>query len=174
MVRAKLTLQHYVLQLRGSKCKDGGWWVFFSEISFNTRNRATIENWLQCGQNGFEVGAGLDILQFEVEILNPLNPDLKRTVCIISTDPLCKDGNVRFTTVPFKAWSDQVWIRYSWIFEYLYCLLSFWWTKVSRYRCEIGHWYILALRVALNYTDRSFNRLERPEHASLTFFSGWI
>ena len=27
-------------------------------------------------------------------------------------DPLCKDGHGRFTTVPFKALSDQAWIKY--------------------------------------------------------------
>jgi len=30
------------------------------------------------------------------------------TVCVISSDPQCKDNNARFTTVPLKALSDQV------------------------------------------------------------------
>ena len=30
-----------------------------------------------------------------------------RTICIISIDPPCKDGNARFTTVPFKPSTDQ-------------------------------------------------------------------
>ena len=32
----------------------------------------------------------------------------KESVQIISSDPLCKDGNALFTTVPVKALSDQV------------------------------------------------------------------
>ena len=35
----------------------------------------------------------------------------KRTVSVISCDPPCKSGNSRFTTVPLKSLSDQVWIR---------------------------------------------------------------
>ena len=34
---------------------------------------------------------------------------IKRTVSVISSDPLCKDGNARFTTVPLKALSGLVW-----------------------------------------------------------------
>ena len=37
---------------------------------------------------------------------------LKGTVSVISSDPLCKDANVWFTTVPLKALSDQVWNIY--------------------------------------------------------------
>ena len=33
---------------------------------------------------------------------------IKRTVSVISSDPLCKDGNARFTTVPLKALSGLV------------------------------------------------------------------
>ena len=33
------------------------------------------------------------------------------TVSVISSNPCCKDGNVRFTTVSLKALSNQVWIR---------------------------------------------------------------
>ena len=33
---------------------------------------------------------------------------VKGTVSVIASDPPCKDGNVRFTTVPWKALSDQV------------------------------------------------------------------
>ena len=32
----------------------------------------------------------------------------KGTVSVISSDPLCKYDNARFTTVPLKALSDQV------------------------------------------------------------------
>ena len=32
---------------------------------------------------------------------------LKGAVSVISSDPLCKDYNDRFTTLPFKAFSDQ-------------------------------------------------------------------
>ena len=32
---------------------------------------------------------------------------LERTISVISSDPLYKDGNARFTLVPFKALSDQ-------------------------------------------------------------------
>ena len=31
---------------------------------------------------------------------------LKGTVSVISSDPPCKDGNARFTTIPLKALSD--------------------------------------------------------------------
>ena len=44
--------------------------------------------------------------------LKELVKKIKGTVLLISGDPLCKDGNARFTTVPSKALSDQVWIRY--------------------------------------------------------------
>ena len=37
---------------------------------------------------------------------------LKEAVSVISSDPLCNDDNVWFTTVPFVWWSDQAWIRY--------------------------------------------------------------
>ena len=33
---------------------------------------------------------------------------LKGTECVISSDPSCKDGNARFTMVPFKALSNKV------------------------------------------------------------------
>ena len=33
---------------------------------------------------------------------------IKGTVSVISSDPPCKDDNVRFTTEPLKALSDQV------------------------------------------------------------------
>ena len=33
---------------------------------------------------------------------------------VLSNNPLCKNGNARFTTVPLKALSGQFWIRYSW------------------------------------------------------------
>ena len=38
---------------------------------------------------------------------------LKGTVSVISSNPLCKNGNARFTNLPLKALSDQVWNRYS-------------------------------------------------------------
>ena len=34
------------------------------------------------------------------------------TVVVVSSYPPWKDGNARFTAVPLKALSDQVWIRY--------------------------------------------------------------
>ena len=37
---------------------------------------------------------------------------IKGTVSVISSNPPCKDGNARFTTVPLKALCDQVWVRY--------------------------------------------------------------
>ena len=37
---------------------------------------------------------------------------VKWTVSVILSDPLCKDGNVRFTTIPLEALSDHVGIRY--------------------------------------------------------------
>ena len=37
---------------------------------------------------------------------------LKGTVSVIPSNPRGKDCNVRFTKVPFKALSDQVWIKY--------------------------------------------------------------
>ena len=33
-------------------------------------------------------------------------------VSVMSCNPPCNDGNARFTTVPWKALSIQVWIRY--------------------------------------------------------------
>ena len=36
---------------------------------------------------------------------------VKRTVSVISSDPTCKCGDVGFTTLRFKAFSDQI-IRY--------------------------------------------------------------
>ena len=33
---------------------------------------------------------------------------IKGTVSLISSDPSCKDGNARFTTVTLKALSDQL------------------------------------------------------------------
>ena len=39
--------------------------------------------------------------------------NIEETVSVISSDPPCKDGNARFTTVLLKALSDQVWIRYA-------------------------------------------------------------
>ena len=39
------------------------------------------------------------------------NVKLKGTVNIISSCPPYKDGNARFTTIPFKALSVQEWIR---------------------------------------------------------------
>ena len=36
----------------------------------------------------------------------------KGIVSVISSDPPCKDDNARFTTVPLKAVSDQILIRY--------------------------------------------------------------
>ena len=33
---------------------------------------------------------------------------IKGTVSVILSDPSCKEGNVRFTTVPYKPLSDQV------------------------------------------------------------------
>ena len=33
---------------------------------------------------------------------------IKETVSVVSNDPACKDGNAWFTTVPFRALSNQV------------------------------------------------------------------
>ena len=52
----------------------------------------------------FHIFKYLNVFKFNIKI--------KRTVSVISSDPSCTDGNARFTTVPFKALSDQVWIRY--------------------------------------------------------------
>ena len=41
------------------------------------------------------------------------NSSVQGTGSLISSDPPCKNGNARFTTVPFKNLSDQVWNRYS-------------------------------------------------------------
>jgi len=37
---------------------------------------------------------------------------IKGTVSVISSDPPCKDGNARYTTVPLKALSDDKCGRY--------------------------------------------------------------
>ena len=50
---------------------------------------------------------------------------LKETVSVILRNSLSKDGNARFTTVPIRALSDQVWIRYSWFFTAVYFHLWF-------------------------------------------------
>ena len=39
-------------------------------------------------------------------------PRFIMTVNSISTDPPCKNGNARFTTIPFETVSDQVWNAY--------------------------------------------------------------
>ena len=36
---------------------------------------------------------------------------LKGTVSVISSDPQCKDGNARITSVPLKGLSDRVQVR---------------------------------------------------------------
>ena len=43
-----------------------------------------------------------------IEIMYFVTLLLKGTVSVISSDPPCKDGNARFTTVSLKALSDQV------------------------------------------------------------------
>ena len=35
---------------------------------------------------------------------------IKESVSVTTSDSLCKDGNDRFTSIPLKAMSDQVWI----------------------------------------------------------------
>ena len=50
-------------------------------------------------------------------------PALTGTVNLISSDPPCKDGNARFTTVPFKDLSDQAWIRNAYFFYWNYFCL---------------------------------------------------
>ena len=42
----------------------------------------------------------------------PKEEIVKGTVSIISSDSYCRDVNAGFRTVPLKALSDQVWIRY--------------------------------------------------------------
>ena len=44
--------------------------------------------------------------QPRIRILKNL-PSCKGKVRVISSDPQCTDGNVWFTTVPLKHWSDQ-------------------------------------------------------------------
>ena len=41
-----------------------------------------------------------------------VNISYKETLSVIANDPPCKDGNGRFTTIPLKPLSDQVWISY--------------------------------------------------------------
>jgi len=38
--------------------------------------------------------------------------EVKGIVNVISSDPPSQDANARFTTIPLKALSDQVWNRY--------------------------------------------------------------
>jgi len=40
----------------------------------------------------------------KVEVLYHLKDKIKGTVSVISTDPPCKDGNIRFATVNLKPW----------------------------------------------------------------------
>ena len=35
----------------------------------------------------------------------------KESVNVISSDPLCQEGNAWFTSAPLKAFSNQDWIR---------------------------------------------------------------
>ena len=37
---------------------------------------------------------------------------IKRTVSVVSSEPLYKDDNARFKMVSLNAFCDQVWIRY--------------------------------------------------------------
>ena len=62
---------------------------------------------------------------------------IKGTVRVISSDPPCKDDNVRFATVPLKALSDQVWIRhqcFSFIKPFFSSAVSLW--KWSAHFCS--------------------------------------
>ena len=52
-----------------------------------------------------EAGRSMEILAW-LKILS--YSQVKGTVSVISSDPPCKDGNVRFTMVLLKALSDQV------------------------------------------------------------------
>ncbi len=53
----------------------------------------------------------------------------KRTVNVISCDQACTNCNARFTTVPFKYLSDQVWIRYQY----------YWFWKLIIFNCGFAH-----------------------------------
>jgi len=58
---------------------------------------------------------------------------VKGTGSLISSDPPCKNGNTRFTTVPLKALSDQVWKRYS--FFCIFKLFIFIWCFSEKVTC---------------------------------------
>ena len=49
---------------------------------------------------------------FEQKYLGYIYELIKGTVNVISSEPPCKYDDAWFTTVPFKALSDQVWIIY--------------------------------------------------------------
>ena len=49
------------------------------------------------------------------------SPPGKETVSVVSSAPPCKDGNARFTMVPFKALSDQALIIYGYFLDSLNC-----------------------------------------------------
>ena len=76
---------------------------------------------------------------------------------VTSSEPPCKDGNTRFTAVPLKVLSDQVWTRYQcFCFVKLFILLAVFLQKwpvhrkttifstifirlwFQRFRCESG------------------------------------
>ena len=46
-------------------------------------------------------------------------------IFVVSIDPSCKDGNVRFTKVPLKAFSNHVWIIDIHVYVSFNCLFLF-------------------------------------------------
>ena len=78
-----------------------------------------------CRQETFLIVSSLDILLNKQTIFNLTylllfktnthQETLKGSVSIISSDPPCKDGNARFTTVHISVFIDQAFIRYPWL-----------------------------------------------------------
>ena len=70
-------------------------------LDFISPNKATNSD-----TNSITTHQQLMVILFGQFIKNDIEIKLFK---IISGDPPCKDGNARFTTVPLKALSDQVW-----------------------------------------------------------------
>ena len=60
------------------------------------------------------------------------NEILKGTVCVISSDTSCKDGDARFTRVPLNALSNKVWISVDFKSHY---------NKIKRSKMDISNIY---------------------------------
>ena len=109
--------------------------------------------------------AGLPTLDHVLKYVNsnswiiPLDP-CKGTVSVIWSDPPCKDGNARFTTVHIKALSDQAWIRFPcfYFFKLIVSICGF----SAKVTCE--HFFLI----------RSNEETHRNKHFSSQEIRGYL